>query len=81
MVELKTITEESDIDHSIFYKVTCQAIYDKILQFEKTEKHGLNGFILLLHIGVDPKRTDKFYNRLDALLTELERRGYTFERF
>ena len=57
------------------------AIYDRILQYEKTEKSGLNGFILLLHIGVGDKRTDKFWTRLDDLITELKRRGYQFERF
>ena len=57
------------------------AIYDRILSFEKTERTGLNGFILLLHLGVGDKRTDKFWTRLDKLMSELERRGYHFERF
>lgn len=57
------------------------AIYDRILQYEKTDKSGLNGFILLLHIGVGDKRTDKFWTRLDDLITELKRRRYQFERF
>ena len=29
-------------------------------------------------IGVDPRRTDKFYDRLDDLIVELQRRGYEF---
>lgn len=53
------------------------AIYNSIIRYEKT----LNGFILLLHIGVGDKRTDKFWTRLDDLITELKRRGYQFERF
>lgn len=29
-------------------------------------------FFLLIHIGIDPRRMDKFYNRLDELLKELK---------
>jgi hypothetical protein len=60
---------------------SSQAIYDKILDFEKTEENGLNGFILLLHVGAGEKRVDKFHNRLGSLIGELKRRGYNFERF
>ena len=55
-------------------------IYQSILTLEETDPHGLNGFILLVHIGTDPRRTDKFYHRLPGLLSELKRRGYSFER-
>ena len=37
---------------------------------------GLNGFILLIHIGAGPKRTDKFYNQLPKLLDWLKTKGY-----
>jgi endoglucanase len=57
------------------------AIYDRILQYEKTDNKGLNGSILLLHIGVGDKRSDKFWTRLEGLITELKRKGYQFERF
>ncbi len=57
------------------------SIYARILRYEGTEKDALNGFILLMHIGTSPLRTDKFYTRLDPLITELKRRGYTFKRF
>jgi peptidoglycan/xylan/chitin deacetylase (PgdA/CDA1 family) len=53
-------------------------IFQSIIDKEKTDENGLNGFILLVHIGTDPRRTDKFYNRLDELVTELKKRGYTF---
>lgn len=57
-----------------------EEIYQSIIQYEENNPKGLNGFILLIHIGTDPRRTDKFYNRLDAMLTELEKRGYSFLR-
>jgi peptidoglycan/xylan/chitin deacetylase (PgdA/CDA1 family) len=60
--------------------VPSDAIYQSIVQKEATHAHGLNGFILLIHIGTDPRRTDKFYHRLDTLLTELKAKGYRFVR-
>ena len=57
---------------------SSEAIHRSILSYE-AEK-GLNGFILLLHIGTDPKRTDKFYNRLDDLMRELMQKKYIFVR-
>jgi len=51
-------------------------IYNSILEMES--KRGLNGFLLLSHLGTDGERIDKFYYRLDELLTELNRRGYEF---
>jgi peptidoglycan/xylan/chitin deacetylase (PgdA/CDA1 family) len=55
-------------------------IYNKILSYEESSSCGLNGFILLIHFGTDPRREEKFYNRLDELITELKKRGYTFRR-
>ena len=51
-------------------------IYKRILQVEK--KQSLNGHILMFHIGVDNRRSDKFYTRLNALLLELKRLKYEF---
>ncbi len=53
-------------------------IYESILSCEQ-ESPGLNGFILLIHIGTDPARTDKFYNRLPQLLKTLKEKGYEFQ--
>jgi peptidoglycan/xylan/chitin deacetylase (PgdA/CDA1 family) len=58
--------------------LSSDTIYNRILSYENNHSAGLNGFIFLTHIGVDPRRTDKFYLRLDGLLLELEKRGYTF---
>lgn len=56
---------------------TSDEILKSILSVE--EKNGLNGVIMLLHIGTHPERTDKLYNKLDELITELKQRGYSFE--
>jgi len=58
--------------------VDSQTLYDNILKYESTSNHGLNGFILLIHLGTHADRTDKFYNKLDSLISELKSRGYQF---
>lgn len=52
-------------------------ILKSILSVE--EKSGLNGVIMLLHIGTHPERTDKLYNKLDELISNLKDRGYSFK--
>ena len=61
--------------------VDSQYIYNRILQYEAQASNGLNGFILLIHIGTHPDRTDKFYDRLPDLIVELRERGYRFVLF
>lgn len=51
-------------------------IYNRIMQVEN--RQGLNGHIMLFHIGSDKHRQDKFYPRLYPLLVELSRAGYDF---
>ena len=60
--------------------VSSSAIEQSILFYEKSRPGGLCGFLLLTHIGTDPRRTDKLYNHLDGLILELKRRGYAFRR-
>jgi endoglucanase len=60
--------------------IGSQEIYERILSFESTSSSGLNGFILLIHIGTAAERTDKFYYRLEDLITELENRDYQFKQ-
>jgi len=59
---------------------SSEIIYQSIIDFESENEIGLNGFILLSHIGTAPEREDKFYNYLNALITELKTRGYQFVR-
>jgi len=55
-------------------------IFHRILRYERTSQDGLNGFILLLHIGTDPRRPEKFHDELPALIDTLRIRGYAFKR-
>ena len=54
-------------------------IYNSIIDHEQKNVTGLNGFILLLHIGTDPRRTDKFYQKLPQLVKYLRAKGYQFQ--
>jgi peptidoglycan/xylan/chitin deacetylase (PgdA/CDA1 family) len=58
--------------------VSSQRIFDDILAYERRDPAGLNGYILLLHLGAD--RRDRMYLLLEPLVTELRARGYTFVR-
>lgn len=53
-------------------------IYRSVVDYERIHPGGLNGFILLVHIGTDPARTDKFYRRLPELIRELQSKNYVF---
>ena len=55
---------------------SSEEIYNNIMIYE--QMHSLNGFMLLIHIGTDAQRTDKFYNYLDKLIIDLKSKGYEF---
>jgi len=56
--------------------ISSDAIMARIKDYEAKDPHGLNGFILLTHIGSGPKRTDKFHDHLDELLSWLRSKNY-----
>lgn len=60
--------------------VSSQAIVDSVLRQHRVDPHGLNGHILLLHLGAGPGRQDKFHLRFGELLDRLHAHGYEFAR-
>ena len=58
---------------------SSDSLMKNFISYEK-ENH-MNGYILLIHPGTDPRRKDKFYLRLDSVLTYLESKDYTFHSF
>lgn len=60
--------------------VPSQQILDSVLARERADPHGLNGFVLLMHVGAGPRRTDKLHRRLGELVDALSARGYAFVR-
>ncbi len=60
--------------------VSSQAILDSIWRRENSDPHGLNGFLLLFHLGVGPGRADKLHVHLDRLMGQLQGKGYRLVR-
>ena len=60
--------------------VDSKTILQSVFDYEQQSSNGLNGFILLLHIGTDSRRKDKFYHQLPELITALKKKGYLFEK-
>jgi len=60
--------------------VPSKVILESILNYEARASFGLNGFILLSHIGTAPERTDKFYFHLGELIGHLHQKNYQFKR-
>lgn len=58
--------------------LSTDSILQSVRGYEKKSPEGLNGFILLFHIGTDTRRTDKTYSRLPGLIAELKSKGYRF---
>ena len=58
--------------------VSSSAILQSIVDREK--KDGLNGYLLLLHLGSGPRRTDKLANHLGELINYLRGQGYKLVR-
>lgn len=57
---------------------SSQKILEDILAYEQKDLHGLNGFLLLLHLGSG--RKDPFHSRLGELLDALRGRAYEVVR-
>ena len=60
--------------------ISSRDIYNSIWKYEQNSSQGLNGFILLMHIGVGPNRQNKFYLFLDDLISTLKSKEYQIVR-
>jgi peptidoglycan/xylan/chitin deacetylase (PgdA/CDA1 family) len=59
--------------------LSSDTILESIYSYLST--HSMNGFHLLIHPGTSPARTDKFYYKLDELITRFKEEGYGFGVF
>jgi len=57
---------------------SSEQIFNDLKRFETNDPNGLNGAIILIHLGTSPLRTDKFYKRLDELQDFFGKKGYHF---
>jgi peptidoglycan/xylan/chitin deacetylase (PgdA/CDA1 family) len=60
--------------------MNSEKIYQSIVHYEESSSSGLNGFMLLVHLGTDPRRPDHFYAWLGGLIRRLRAEGYQFQR-
>jgi len=60
--------------------VGSDTILQRIKAYQAKDANGLNGFILLMHIGAGPERADKFYTRLPELINWLRSKNYQMVR-
>jgi endoglucanase len=60
---------------------SSKELYSKVLSLEQESPQKFNGAHLLIHIGTDPRRTDKFYTYLPQLIKHLREKGYAFGVF
>jgi len=60
--------------------LSSREIVESIYNYETKSTSGLNGFILLLHIGVSEERSDKLYVKLGSIIEQLKKRNYQFLR-
>jgi endoglucanase len=63
----------------VSYK-SSEELIQSLKQFEANNANHLNGAIILIHAGTDPRRKDKLYNRLDEMIEYLKQKGYKFKR-
>jgi peptidoglycan/xylan/chitin deacetylase (PgdA/CDA1 family) len=58
--------------------VCSEKIFNSIVDEEK--RHGLQGHLLLLHLGSGPQRKDKMHRRIGELIEHLQKNGYELVR-
>jgi peptidoglycan/xylan/chitin deacetylase (PgdA/CDA1 family) len=59
---------------------SSEVIFQSVKAFNNKSAGQLNGVILLIHAGTDPRRKDKFYQQLNALINYLKQEGYHFKK-
>lgn len=57
---------------------SSEKLLERLYVFEK--QHTLNGAMVLVHIGTDPRRKDKFYDRLAEMMQYFRSKGYSCVR-
>ena len=51
-----------------------EQLWTRLMEWER--EHTINGHLLLIHLGTDARRPEKFYNLLPQLIDTLTARGY-----
>ncbi len=57
-----------------------EVIFQSLYDYEAQKPTGLNGFLLLFHVGAKQPRDPDFYRRLETFLKHLKKEGYELVR-
>ncbi|WP_164123218.1 MULTISPECIES: glycoside hydrolase family 9 protein [Sphingobacterium] len=72
---LRTATDYTYPEMGDRYWTTDQ-ILNQVYKYERSK--GINGYIILVHLGTDRRRQDKLYNKLGELIEEIRSKNYKF---
>lgn len=56
--------------------MSSERILTQLIDYEKSS--SLNGFMILIHIGTDERREDKFYYKIEEIIQKLRLKNYIF---
>lgn len=59
---------------------SSETLFNRLKNYEVSEQNGLNGAFILIHLGTHPDRTDKFYYKLEEIISYFTTRGYSFKK-
>ncbi|MBI9064463.1 MAG: glycoside hydrolase family 9 protein [Marinilabiliaceae bacterium] len=59
--------------------VSSDMLMNRFFKYEQINTDGLNGAIVLIHLGTHSDRSDKFYYKLEAIIDQLTANGYSFK--
>ncbi|MEO0417003.1 MAG: polysaccharide deacetylase family protein, partial [Verrucomicrobiota bacterium] len=74
----RTNGDYTDPSMSTYY--SSDRIMSYVWECEAKDSKGLNGHMMLIHLGVGAKRTDKFYYKLGDLIDQLRQKGYQLNK-
>ena len=58
---------------------SSEQLWNRLIEYEKSNETGLNGAIILIHPGTEQARKDKFYHQLHNLIQYFSDKGYRFK--
>jgi peptidoglycan/xylan/chitin deacetylase (PgdA/CDA1 family) len=59
---------------------SSETLLNRLKNYEAYEQNGLNGAFILIHLGTHPDRTDKFYYKLEEIISYFTIKGYSFKK-
>lgn len=58
---------------------SSEMLLNRLVHYEEVHEEGLNGALVLIHLGTHPDRKDKFYFKLEEIIDTFTDKGYSFK--